>query len=325
MTTKDEKTAQIQAAFDKEKPKDGFTDKMTHALARIWFDSGWAACLSAFPAQPAGPTIFTKEMADEIPLQQGEAPRAVVDQKEGGGSGEADVDPGVRLIERERIRQRTVEGWSASHDDEEHSYGALAKAGALYAMESYWLVVPDAHKLNHGVPENWPWDYEWWKPSLNPIRNLVKAGALIAAEIDRLIRGGIDPDADPKHSASAQGVASAPKVKEAPSEFPAPSQGETRETDSFLKTSPLWMQVAELCRQMERQRDQYAGWHKEAEERAADLRAKLDAAENEKQDHIVDKDRIRDERDSLRTVQRRQPISQSHDPIHHRPDQPTSR
>ena len=33
----------------------------------------------------------------------------------------------------------------------------------------------------------WPWDLEWFKPSpYDRIRELVKAGALIAAEIDRL-------------------------------------------------------------------------------------------------------------------------------------------
>lgn len=35
---------------------------------------------------------------------------------------------------------------------------------------------------------DWPWHSSWWKPSDDPIRNLVKAGALIAAEIDRLQR-----------------------------------------------------------------------------------------------------------------------------------------
>jgi hypothetical protein len=35
----------------------------------------------------------------------------------------------------------------------------------------------------------WPWDREWWKPTPNNrIRELAKAGALIAAEIDRLQR-----------------------------------------------------------------------------------------------------------------------------------------
>lgn len=38
----------------------------------------------------------------------------------------------------------------------------------------------------------WPssWHPEWWKPSNDPVRNLVKAGALIAAEIDRIQRQG---------------------------------------------------------------------------------------------------------------------------------------
>lgn len=34
----------------------------------------------------------------------------------------------------------------------------------------------------------WPWATDWWKPSDDPITNLVRAGALIAAEIDRLLR-----------------------------------------------------------------------------------------------------------------------------------------
>lgn len=42
----------------------------------------------------------------------------------------------------------------------------------------------------HSSSPDWPWDEEWWKPSLDPIRNLEKAGALIAAEIDRLEAAG---------------------------------------------------------------------------------------------------------------------------------------
>ncbi len=38
------------------------------------------------------------------------------------------------------------------------------------------------------VPAKWPWNDEYWKPTKDPVCRLVKAGALIAAEIDRLIR-----------------------------------------------------------------------------------------------------------------------------------------
>jgi hypothetical protein len=40
--------------------------------------------------------------------------------------------------------------------------------------------------LTANVEAAWPWDKERWKPSMDPKRNLVKAGALIAAELDRL-------------------------------------------------------------------------------------------------------------------------------------------
>jgi len=38
------------------------------------------------------------------------------------------------------------------------------------------------------VPPIWPWEKSWWKPTPNDrVKELVKAGALIAAEIDRLL------------------------------------------------------------------------------------------------------------------------------------------
>jgi hypothetical protein len=42
------------------------------------------------------------------------------------------------------------------------------------------------HKYPWYTRTDWPWNDDDWKPSPDPIRNLVKAGALIAAEIDRL-------------------------------------------------------------------------------------------------------------------------------------------
>lgn len=85
---------------------------------------------------------------------------------------------GIELIAEERQRQIDVEGWMAEHDDR-HIKGELANAAACYARYPHF---PWPNK-------NWPWSIEWWKPTpKNRIRELQKAGALVAAEIDRLLR-----------------------------------------------------------------------------------------------------------------------------------------
>ena len=89
---------------------------------------------------------------------------------------------GVDLIAIERERQLSVEGWSAEHDTE-HTEGQLAMAAACYAFDAVALPSISAKYFIH---DNWPWSQKWWKPTPdNAIRQLVKAGALIAAEIDR--------------------------------------------------------------------------------------------------------------------------------------------
>ena len=87
---------------------------------------------------------------------------------------------GSRLIQEERRRQQDVEGWGAGHDAN-HRDGEMAYAAMCYAS-------PCAAHEAQGLPARWPWDSMWWKPSRNPVKNLIKAGALIAAEIDRLQR-----------------------------------------------------------------------------------------------------------------------------------------
>jgi hypothetical protein len=84
---------------------------------------------------------------------------------------------GIERIAKERRRQIRVEKWSSSHDDA-LIRRELAQAGALYALGAGHQTV---------LPWNWPWDAKWWKPGTD-IRMLEKAGALIAAEIDRLLR-----------------------------------------------------------------------------------------------------------------------------------------
>lgn len=85
--------------------------------------------------------------------------------------------PALRDVAAERERQKSIEGWTPEHDDE-HSNGELARAAACYALE---------HQGWRGFSHSWPWSPEWWKPR-DRRRNLVRAGALILAEIERMDR-----------------------------------------------------------------------------------------------------------------------------------------
>ncbi len=86
---------------------------------------------------------------------------------------------GIEQIADERKRQIEVEGWTPNHDAI-HIYGELAKAAACYAVYH-----TDAEVVE-GDDDAWPWAEEWDKRGEDHHRNLVKAGALIAAEIDRI-------------------------------------------------------------------------------------------------------------------------------------------
>ena len=95
-----------------------------------------------------------------------------------------------RDVMGERVRQITVEGWTPEHDDC-HDRAELAQAAACYAISG---TPADEAVFIHGrwkYPRDlfWPRGFglEWWKPT-NRRRDLVKAGALILAEIERLDR-----------------------------------------------------------------------------------------------------------------------------------------
>ncbi|MGY0711770.1 MazG-like family protein [Azospirillum argentinense] len=80
----------------------------------------------------------------------------------------------------ERRRQIEAEGWTPEHDDQ-HGDGQMARAAACYAMNAA------RPKADGGVPVAWPWADAWWKPK-DARRDLVRAGALIVAELERLDR-----------------------------------------------------------------------------------------------------------------------------------------
>lgn len=89
---------------------------------------------------------------------------------------------GVSDVIVERQRQINIEGWSSDHDDQ-HSYGEMALAAGCYVMFGRCFNADNP-------PKYWPWDKKWWKPS-DKRRNLVKAAALIIAEIERIDRAAI--------------------------------------------------------------------------------------------------------------------------------------
>lgn len=96
---------------------------------------------------------------------------------------------GVELIADERQRQIEKEGWTLAHDFFECPYGQLVDAAISYALtEEERKKLCHLAKTDEDVPPTWPFEKAYWKPCPDDrIKELVKAGALIAAEIDRLL------------------------------------------------------------------------------------------------------------------------------------------
>ena len=82
---------------------------------------------------------------------------------------------GVQRINGERRRQLYIYGWSIPYD-QKYTKGELQRAAICYATPGVMCDTP--------VPSDWPFPADWWKPDDQPIRNLAKAGALLAAAID---------------------------------------------------------------------------------------------------------------------------------------------
>lgn len=104
------------------------------------------------------------------------------------------LSKGVDLVVAERRRHVVDLGYTSNHDAI-HSKGQMVTAGMCYAREA-------EQQLENGDimwdgtdepdPENtlsrfWPWGEEFWNPSPDPVRNLVKAASLMIAEIDRIL------------------------------------------------------------------------------------------------------------------------------------------
>lgn len=144
------------------------TEAMTQAFARVFDARDQAGTFG--PALRAALTAVGR-----APMQQ-----------------DSDLDPGptpgdllawgsqaVLDVAAERRRQIETEGWTPEHDDG-HGAHELAEAAACYCLSS-------AERPFDYFETMWPWDPHWFKTSSRR-RDLIKAGALILAEIERLDR-----------------------------------------------------------------------------------------------------------------------------------------
>lgn len=109
---------------------------------------------------------------------------------------------GVDLIAQERARQIAEEGWTSDHDDR-YTGDELVRAAICYTFPPAFR---DESPVKEGIdgwepcstrdaqyfsPELWPFPPSEWNPTPNSrLRELAKAGSLIAAEMDRLLRKG---------------------------------------------------------------------------------------------------------------------------------------
>ncbi|WP_312966710.1 hypothetical protein [Acinetobacter gerneri] len=98
----------------------------------------------------------------------------------------------INEVISERKRQITQEYYSTDHDDE-YQQNELLRAAVSYAenvVSRGWVYNstfgPDVYQSEE-APDLWPWDLDFWKPK-NPRRDLVRAAALIIAEIEKIDR-----------------------------------------------------------------------------------------------------------------------------------------
>ncbi|MBB3259966.1 hypothetical protein F4827_005038 [Paraburkholderia bannensis] len=99
----------------------------------------------------------------------------------------AGISDAARDVLAERVRQMSDKGWTASHDDA-HACGEIAAFAAVYAMPEGARDWP-TEETGYGATLSEALTPDGWQPKFGERRrDLVKAGALILAEIERLDR-----------------------------------------------------------------------------------------------------------------------------------------
>jgi len=93
----------------------------------------------------------------------------------------------IDLILAERVRQSMVEDYTIIHDDE-HTEGQLALLAAAYVLSSREDLLGPSMSTTRKSLRLILMSYRWSFKPKDPIRDLIRAGALILAELDRRLR-----------------------------------------------------------------------------------------------------------------------------------------
>lgn len=181
--------AEMRAEIKQVREERDFERQQCARLARI--ADGYLAQLGAIAA-------LVEELSPAMPIMADAMRTILADSAGATAKHEQEVRAdGASLIAAERARQIDEEGWTAGHDSE-HADDSLIQAALSYAMPAkdrgnkVVARLPRAsgrwgHADTTEVPVWWPWAGVFWKPTpRDRARELVKAGALIAAEIDRI-------------------------------------------------------------------------------------------------------------------------------------------
>ena len=142
---------------------------------------------SAERSEPANWRLMYASAADALAAKDAEIAALTARVAELTRDRDAAETDAARDVLAERQRQISAEGWTPEHDDA-HEEGSLACAAGCYAIHAG---LPDEARVPKGwAPQDWPWGAEWWKPK-DRRSDLVRAGALILAEIERLDRAAL--------------------------------------------------------------------------------------------------------------------------------------
>ena len=128
------------------------------------------------PHYPRAFLAVTADFARQLERETATLHAQIARLKQREGELEMLLEGGAGRIARERHRHVTQEGYDAAHDDE-HTYGTIRVVAAMLACNGTDASVSD------------PLDRDDWNLGRHPLeRRLEIAGALLAAELDRLAR-----------------------------------------------------------------------------------------------------------------------------------------